>query len=244
MTRQSPRQEQLSVQFSPQQPVRFGSLTNISSGQFIRSQIPVRPLCAHFQRRIQVLTADVESRARPQVRPSLSRMDSTQAGNASSDTAELAQIRALLRQRNFAAVLEAQNSLLARIPLQAGCDAVPGIAQRYLGRIPDALKTLADLGGIIHASPPPRGAGDIAMSCWRQARRRSNPSSGVNITTHCQPVWSISKASIDDGASAGRQMAASQVAALRNIPPEIVTATSLHLDGDWTLPSQWFAPTC
>jgi len=162
-------------------------------------------------------------------------MDSTQAGNAPAATpAELAQIRALLRQRNFAAALEAAESLLARIPLQRDAMLFAAIAQRYLGRIPDALKTLADLEqnhprfSRLHEE---RGHCHVVL---RQAPQAIESFfKAVNFNNALPASWSMLEGLYRmTGRAQDAQMAASQVAALRNIPPEVVTATSLHLDGD------------
>src|SRR5580765_6106763 len=69
-------------------------------------------------------------------------MDSTDTPTPATARAELAQIRALLRQRKFAAALAASQSLLAAAPRQRDALLFTSMAQRYLGQLQDALKTL------------------------------------------------------------------------------------------------------
>jgi tetratricopeptide (TPR) repeat protein len=56
--------------------------------------------------------------------------------------ADAASIRALLRQQQFSAGLQAAQGLLAVVPEHRDALLYAAIAQRYLGRIPDALSTL------------------------------------------------------------------------------------------------------
>src|ERR1700738_535696 len=73
-------------------------------------------------------------------------MDSTDVLTAASATAaQVPQIRALLRQKKFAEALAAGQSLLTRVPEHREALLFVAIAQRYLGRVADALKTLEDL---------------------------------------------------------------------------------------------------
>src|SRR4051812_45224644 len=73
-------------------------------------------------------------------------MDSTEAIAAAVATpTELAQLRELIRQRKFAAALAATEALLTRDPGQRDALLFRAIAQRYLGRVSDALQTLASL---------------------------------------------------------------------------------------------------
>ena len=71
-------------------------------------------------------------------------MDSSETA-APAIAPEIARIRALLRQREFTEGLAAGEALLAAAPGQRDALLFVAIAQRYLGRIPDALKTLTEL---------------------------------------------------------------------------------------------------
>jgi tetratricopeptide (TPR) repeat protein len=148
--------------------------------------------------------------------------------------AELAQIRALLRQRKFAAALAAGESLLVRAPEQRDALLFAAIAQRNLGRVADALKLLADLErhhprfSRLHEE---RGHCHAVM---RQAQPAIEAfQAAVNINNALPASWSMLEGLYRmTGQTENADMAASQVATLRNIPPEVVAATSLCLDGD------------
>src|SRR3979409_2495853 len=61
---------------------------------------------------------------------------------ASSD---VAQLRELLREHRFSEVLTGANAVLATAPGQRDALLFAAIAQRFLGQIPEALKTIATL---------------------------------------------------------------------------------------------------
>jgi tetratricopeptide (TPR) repeat protein len=178
------------------------------------------------------VTVESEADLRP---PFLERMDSTDAITAPAATAaELAQVRTLLRQRKFAAALEAGESLLARAPEQRDALLFVAIAQRYLGRVSDALKTLAALE---RQHPRFSRLHEERGHCYA-AMREAPPAieafqTAVNINNALPASWSMLEGLYRMTAqSENAEMAASQLAMLRNIPPEIVNATSLYLDGD------------
>lgn len=147
---------------------------------------------------------------------------------------ELAQIRALIRQRNFPAALEAAQSLLLRTPGQRDAMLFVAISQRYLGRIPDALSALAELEkhhsrfGRLHEE---RGH---CYAFMRQAQPAIEAfQTAVNINNALPASWSMLEGLYRmTGRTEEARNAANQVAALRNMPPEIVAANSLFLDGD------------
>src|SRR3977135_3093070 len=177
----------------------------------------------------------VESRADPVSALFLERMDSTDAITAPAPTAaEITQIRALLRQKKFAQALAAGDSLLARAPEHRDALLFVAIAQRYLGRVADALKTLEALErhhprfSRLHEE---RGHCHVVM-------RQAPPAIeafvvAVSINNALPASWSMLEGLYRmTGQADNTAMAASQVATLRNIPPEVVTATGLFLDGD------------
>jgi len=57
----------------------------------------------------------------------------------------VSRIRGLIRARDFAEALSAGEALLAETPDQRDALLFVAIAQRYLGRVPNALDTLATL---------------------------------------------------------------------------------------------------
>jgi tetratricopeptide (TPR) repeat protein len=164
-------------------------------------------------------------------------MDSTDtlAAPASiSTTTEIAAIRALLRQRKFTEGLVAAQSVLAGVPGQRDALLAAAIAQRFLGRVPEAMKTLDELErhhprfSRLHEE---RGHCFVVM-------RQAPPAIEAFLTAvklnHALPAsWSMLEGLYRmSGQAENAAVAASQVATLRNLPPEIVAATSLFLDGD------------
>ncbi|MGB9332175.1 MAG: hypothetical protein WCB10_15540, partial [Steroidobacteraceae bacterium] len=73
-------------------------------------------------------------------------MNATNATTASAAPApEVTRLRVLLRERKFTAVLEAGAALLAASPGERDALLCVAVAQRFLGRLPEALRTLATL---------------------------------------------------------------------------------------------------
>jgi len=162
-------------------------------------------------------------------------MQSTDAiSPASPIGSEAGRIRALLRQRKFAETLAAAEALLAAAPDQRDALLFAAIAQRYLGRIPEALKTL-DILERHHARfsrlYEERGHCFVVQ---RQAPEAIEAFlRAVNINHALPASWRM----LDGlyrmtGQADNAAMAASHVATLRNLPPEVVSATSLFMDGD------------
>src|SRR6202045_2020544 len=162
-------------------------------------------------------------------------MVSTDALTAPAATAaEIPQIRVLLRQKKFAAALAAGQSLLARVPEQREALLFVAIAQRYLGRVADALKTLEELErhhprfSRLHEE---RGHCYVVMRQAPQAIEAFVVA--VSINNALPASWGMLEGLYRmTGQAENTAMAAAQVATLRNIPPEVVTATGLYLDDD------------
>jgi len=162
-------------------------------------------------------------------------MVSTDALTAPAATAaEIPQIRVLLRQKKFAAALAAGQSLLARVPEQREALLFVAIAQRYLGRVADALKTLEELErhhprfSRLHEE---RGHCYVVMRQAPQAIEAFVVA--VSVNNALPASWSMLEGLYRmTGQAENTAMAAAQVATLRNIPAEVVTATGLYLDGD------------
>jgi tetratricopeptide (TPR) repeat protein len=162
-------------------------------------------------------------------------MDSTLAKSpASSPGLEPARIRALLRQQKFSEALSAGEALLAEAADQRDVLLYVAIAQRYLGRISDALRTLETLEqhhprfSRLHEE---RGHCFVVMKQAPQAIEAFLRA--VNINHALSGSWRM----LDGlyrmtGQADNAAMAASHVATLRNLPPEVVTATGLFADGD------------
>jgi tetratricopeptide (TPR) repeat protein len=162
-------------------------------------------------------------------------MDSTDAKTATSMLgAEADLIRSLLRQQRFPEALSASESLLAVTPNHREALLYSAIAQRYLGRIPDALGTLAILEQ--HHSRFSRLYEErgLCFVVLKQAQEAIDAFlHAVNINHALPTSWRM----LDGlyrmtGQAENAAMAASHVAMMQKIPTEVVTATSLFEDGD------------
>jgi tetratricopeptide (TPR) repeat protein len=160
-------------------------------------------------------------------------MDSSETV-APSPASDVPRIRGLLRRHQFTEALSAAEALLAETPDHRDALLFAAIAQRFLGRIPDALNALAELErhhprfSRLHEE---RGHCFVAMKQAPQAIDAFLLAVNLN---HALPAsWSMLEGLYrmtrqPDNAA----MAASHVATLRNIPPVVVNATGLFVDGD------------
>jgi tetratricopeptide (TPR) repeat protein len=162
-------------------------------------------------------------------------MDSTDAETAAAALAsEVPRIRGLLRRREFTQALAAGETLLGRTPDHRDALLFVAIAQRYLGRIDDALNTLAKLQrhhprfSRLHEE---RGHCFVVMKQAPQAIEAFL--AAVNINHALPASWSMLEGLYRmTGQAENAAMAASQMATLKNLPHEVVAATGLFMDGD------------
>jgi predicted Zn-dependent protease len=153
---------------------------------------------------------------------------------AAPPAAELARIRALLRQREFAAALAASATVLTSDPEQRDALLFTAIAQRFLGQVSEAQQTLARLAQrhprysrlheeLGHCYVAQKQAPQ-AIEAFLQAVHLSHalPASWTMLEGLCRMVGRL-----DDAAAA-----ASQVATLKKLPREVVMATGFFMDGD------------
>ena len=149
-------------------------------------------------------------------------------------TAELAHIRGLIRRREFAEALSAGQEVLVEAPGERDALLFVAIAQRFLGRVPDALGTLATLAqhqprfSRLHEE---RGHCFVALKQAPQAIDAFLLAVNIN---HALPAsWSMLEGLYRmSGQADNAAMAASHVATLRKLPREVVAATGLFMDGD------------
>jgi tetratricopeptide (TPR) repeat protein len=161
-------------------------------------------------------------------------MDLTAADPASSTASESARFRALLRERRFSDLLLATQARLTREPEQRDALLFMAIAQRYLGRVGDALATLETLErhhpgfSRLHEE---RGRCFVEL---RQAPQAIEAFSRAVSLNHALPgSWSMLEGLYRlTGQTENGTAASAQVATLRGIPAEVVTSTGLFLDGD------------
>jgi tetratricopeptide (TPR) repeat protein len=148
--------------------------------------------------------------------------------------AEVLRIRGLVEKRQFAQGLAAARALLATVPENRDVLYLIAVSQRYLGRIADALKTLArfealhpDYGRLFQERGHCfRAVGEIAaaIAAYEHA---------VMLNSTLAASWSALKElylSIDRAAEA--RLAAANAAKLRELPGPVVHASNLLAEGD------------
>jgi tetratricopeptide (TPR) repeat protein len=148
---------------------------------------------------------------------------------------EVATLRALLLERKFSNVVTAGEAVLIREPAQREALLFVAIAQRQLKRITEAFATLATLE---RHHPRFSRLHEERGRCFVELRQAAAAIEAflraVNLNHALPGSWSMLEGLYrltgqpDDAATA-----ASQVATLRKIPQDIVTATGLFEDGDW-----------
>src|SRR5271170_3724350 len=148
--------------------------------------------------------------------------------------AEADRIRSLLRQQMFSEALAAAEALLAVSANHRDALLYVAAAQRFLGRIPDALSTLATLEQHHARFSRLYEERGLCFVVLKQAPQAIDAFlRAVNINHALPTSWRM----LDGlyrmtGQADNVAMAASHVATMQKIPPEIVTATSLFEDGD------------
>jgi tetratricopeptide (TPR) repeat protein len=149
-------------------------------------------------------------------------------------TGGAAPLRELLRQRRFAEVLAAVPAVLQASPAEREALLCQAIAQRYLGQIPAALRTLATLEqhhprfGRLYEE---RGRCFVEL---RQAPQATESFLKAVHLNHALPgSWEMLEGLYRmQGDQKNAATAGSHVATLRRLPQEVVLATGLFLDGD------------
>jgi tetratricopeptide (TPR) repeat protein len=147
---------------------------------------------------------------------------------------EVLRIRGLLQRNQFAPALAAAETLLARVPENRDVWYMLAVSQRYLGRINDALATLARFQTIHpgysrlfqergHCSVAARDP-DAAIEAYLQA---------VNLNAALPASWKALQVLFHAaGRPAEAETAAAHVAKLASLPPAVVTASSMFADGE------------
>jgi tetratricopeptide (TPR) repeat protein len=156
------------------------------------------------------------------------------AATPEATAAAVARIRALLRAERFSEALVAGEALLARIPEHRDALLCIAIAQRFLGRVSDALNTLT----VLEQHRPrfsrlyeERGR---CFVVWRQAPQAIEAFlRAVNLNHALPGSWGMLESLYRmTGQADNATMAGSHVATLRHLPQEVVVATGLFMDGD------------
>jgi tetratricopeptide (TPR) repeat protein len=147
---------------------------------------------------------------------------------------DVARIRELVREHKFEAVLAAAAGLRPEVAGDRDGLLAVAVAQRYLHRIPDALKTLAALE---RHHPRFSRLYEERGRCFVELRQAPQAIEAfliaVNINHALPGSWSMLEGLYRlTGERENAAMAGSHVATLRSLPQPIVVATGLFADGD------------
>jgi tetratricopeptide (TPR) repeat protein len=152
----------------------------------------------------------------------------------SSVETEVLRIRGLLQRNQFAPALAAAEALRARVPENRDVWYMLAVSQRYLGRVADALATLARFEAI---HPEYSRLFQERGHCYVAARDPGGAIEAylraVNLNPALPASWKALQVLFG---AAGRpeeaQTAAAHVAKLASLPPAVVTASSMFADGE------------
>ena len=148
--------------------------------------------------------------------------------------AEVIRIRALLQGGQIAPALQAAEALLVEVPENRDVLYMIAVAQRYLQRIPDALATLERLERL---HPGYSRLYQERGHCY-VGLRQAEPAIaaflyGVNLNPALPASWTALKSLYKmTGQAANAEMAAAHVEKLAQLPPEVVTASTMFADGE------------
>jgi tetratricopeptide (TPR) repeat protein len=147
---------------------------------------------------------------------------------------ELPRIHGLIRERKFSEALARSQAILAHEPERRDALLLAAIAQRGLGRIPEALQTLDVLE---RHYPRFSRLLEERGRCFVELRQAPQAIEAflkaVNLNHALPGAWGMLEGLYRmTGQADNAAMAASHVATLRKIPPEVVTATAMFADGD------------
>jgi len=147
---------------------------------------------------------------------------------------EVRRIRQLVSERRFAEGLRAADALLVAVPENRDALYLRAQAQRLLGDIPAALATLAALEQLhprFSRLYQERGHCYVVL---KQAPEAIDAFlRGVHINPALPASWSMLEGLYRmTGQAANAAEAAAHVATLKELPPEVVTATALFSDGE------------
>jgi tetratricopeptide (TPR) repeat protein len=148
--------------------------------------------------------------------------------------AEVLRIREQLRRSEYAPALDAATRLRAEAPANRDVLYMIAVAQRYLGRIPEALATLAELEK--HHPEYPRTfqeRGHCYVALRSPAPALEAFLRAVTLNPSLPASWRALQALYKmSGQTAYAEDAAAHLANLQALPPEIVTAFSMFADGE------------
>jgi tetratricopeptide (TPR) repeat protein len=147
---------------------------------------------------------------------------------------EVLRIRALLQSNQLAPALQAAEVLLVEVPENRDVIYMIAVAQRYLQRIPDALATLEKLEQL---HPNYSRLFQERGHCY-VGLRQAEPAidaflRAVNINAALPASWKALQGLYKmTGQTANAATAGAHVEKLAELPPEVVTATTMFADGE------------
>ncbi len=147
---------------------------------------------------------------------------------------EVLRIRGLLERQQFAGALEAAERLAREVPQNRDVLYMKAVSLRYLQRIPEALATLAELEGF---HPTFSRLYQERGHCYVFLRDAPNAIQAFLRAVNLNPALPASWATLErlfqmTGRPEDAATAASHVRKLRELPPEVVTATGMFSDGE------------
>ena len=152
---------------------------------------------------------------------------------------EVHRARALLKSRDYAGALQAAESLAVKVPENRDVLYLIAVSRRFLGKVPEALAALERLERLhpnFSRLYQERGHCYVALRDAPQAI--DSFLKAVNINPALPASWGLLEGLYRmTGQPENARTAAAHVATLKDLPPEILTATGLFSDGDW-LPAE------
>ena len=152
---------------------------------------------------------------------------------------EVRRARELLKSRDYAGALRAAEALAVNVPENRDVLYLIAVSRRFLGKIPEALAALERLEQLhpkFSRLYQERGHCYVTL---REAPQAIDAFlTGVNINPALPASWGLLEGLYRmTGQPENARTAAAHVATLKDLPPEILTATGLFSDGDW-LPAE------
>jgi tetratricopeptide (TPR) repeat protein len=147
---------------------------------------------------------------------------------------EVQRVRALVKERQFAEALSAADALLVTVPENRDVLYLRAHAQRLLGDLPAALATLA---GLEQLHPRFSRLYQERGHCYVALKQAPEAIDAFVRAVHISPALPASWSMLEGlyrmaGQAENAAQAAAQVATLKKLPPEVVTATVLFSDGE------------
>ncbi len=150
---------------------------------------------------------------------------------------EVRRARELLKSRDYAGALRAAEALAVQVPENRDVLYLIAVSRRFLGKIPEALQVLERLEELhprFSRLYQERGHCFVALRDAPQAIESFLR--GVNINPALPASWRLLEGLYRmTGQPENERTAAAHVATLKDLPPEILTATGLFSDGEWLL---------